>query len=77
MKSKRPDEQGTLGFFTDQDERWTLAKITDAGLKKMAAIAAEHSSDWQGLGVSLLHRLVMDTLLASQRFAQAQVRAHA
>ena len=32
----------------------------------MAEIAAEHSADWQGLGVSLLHRLVVDTLLAAK-----------
>jgi uncharacterized protein (DUF1015 family) len=60
------EEQGTIAFFTDQDERWTLAKVTDAGLKKMADIAADHSSDWQGLGVSLLHRLVLDTLLLAK-----------
>jgi len=56
-------EQGTLGFFTGKDERWTVAKVTDAGRKRMAEIAGEHSADWQGLGVSLLHRLVVETLL--------------
>jgi hypothetical protein len=29
----------------------------------MAEVAADHSADWQGLGVSILHRLVIDTLL--------------
>ena len=29
----------------------------------MAEVAGEHSADWQGLGVSLLHRLVVETLL--------------
>ena len=29
----------------------------------MSEIAGNQSSDWQGLGVSLLHRLIMDTLL--------------
>jgi uncharacterized protein (DUF1015 family) len=56
-------EQGTIGFFTDQDERWTIAKVTPAGKTKMAEFAPEHSVDWHGLGVSLLHRLVMETLL--------------
>ncbi|HZZ29063.1 MAG TPA: DUF1015 domain-containing protein [Pirellulales bacterium] len=60
------EQQGTLGFFTGQDERWTVAKVTEAGRKRMAEIAAEHSADWQGLGVSLLHRLVVDTLLAAK-----------
>jgi uncharacterized protein (DUF1015 family) len=59
-------EQGTLGLFTGQDERWTMAKVTDEGRKRMGAIASEHSADWQGLGVSLLHRLVVDTLLAAK-----------
>lgn len=56
-------DQGTIGFFTGKDERWTLAKVTDEGRKRIAGVASEHSSDWQGLGVSLLHRLVMETLL--------------
>jgi Tfp pilus assembly pilus retraction ATPase PilT len=29
----------------------------------MAQVASNHSSDWQGLGVSILHRLIADTLL--------------
>jgi uncharacterized protein (DUF1015 family) len=60
------DEQGTLGFFTRQDERWTLASITSAGRARMAEVASEHSSDWQALGVSILHRLVIDALLESK-----------
>jgi len=55
--------QGVLGLFTNKDERWTLATITPAGKAKMATIATDHSADWQGLGVAILHRLVMETLL--------------
>jgi hypothetical protein len=58
-------DQGTMAFFTRQDERWLLATATAAGRARMAQVAAEHSADWQGLGVSLLHRLVIDTLLAA------------
>ncbi len=57
-------QQCTLAFFTQQDERWTLATITDAGRAAMAKLAADHSSDWQGLGVSILHRLAIDSILA-------------
>ena len=32
----------------------------------MASIAAEHSAPWQGLGVALLHRLVIETLLSGK-----------
>jgi uncharacterized protein (DUF1015 family) len=58
-------DQGVIGFYTAEDERWTIAKATDAGRKKMAEIAPEHSADWQGLGVSLLHRLVVESLLGA------------
>ncbi len=56
-------EQGTFGFYTAEDNRWTLARITDQGRRRMAEVASDHCPDWQGLGVSILHRLVMDTLL--------------
>jgi len=60
------DEQGTIGFYTQQDERWVLATITPAGRERLARIAPEHSDQWRGLGVSILHRLVMDNLLAAR-----------
>ncbi|MDA7977957.1 MAG: DUF1015 domain-containing protein [Pirellulales bacterium] len=56
-------DQGTLGLFTVADERWTLASITDAGREKMASVAGDHGDDWRGLGISLLHRLLLETLL--------------
>jgi uncharacterized protein (DUF1015 family) len=40
------------------------ATLNDTGRKQMAEVATDHSSDWQELGVSILHRLVIDTLLA-------------
>jgi len=59
-------DQGTIGLFTQPDERWTIAKLTNAGRRRMAEVASEHSADWQGLGVALLHRLLIDTLLGAQ-----------
>jgi uncharacterized protein (DUF1015 family) len=59
-------DQGTLGLFTSKDERWTLARITDAGRRRMAEVASEHSRDWQGLGVSILHRLLIETILGGK-----------
>ena len=38
----------------------------------MAEVAADHSDDWQGLGVSILHRLVVETLLGGNGPAQAR-----
>lgn len=59
-------DQSTLGLFTPEDERWVLAKITPAGRARMAQVASEHSTDWQGLGVAILHRLLIDTLLGAK-----------
>jgi uncharacterized protein (DUF1015 family) len=59
------DQQSTLALYTAEDQRWTLARLADAGRAKMAQVASDHCADWQGLGVSLLHRLVVDTLLDS------------
>ncbi|MEM9657190.1 MAG: DUF1015 domain-containing protein, partial [Planctomycetota bacterium] len=58
-------EQGTLGLYTAEDQQWTLARITDAGRERMAQISDDHCGEWQGLGVSILHRLLVDHLLAS------------
>ena len=55
--------QHTLGLYTACDQQWLLATLTDAGRQRMARVAPQQSSDWQSLGVSLLHRLVVETLL--------------
>jgi uncharacterized protein (DUF1015 family) len=55
--------QNKLAFYTAQDDTWTLALATEAGMQQLAKLASEHSTDWQGLGVSILHRLVMESLL--------------
>lgn len=56
--------QGALGLYTRKDQQWTIATITDAGRAKMAAVAADRSDDWRGLGVAILHRLLIDSLLS-------------
>jgi uncharacterized protein (DUF1015 family) len=56
-------DQATIGLYTAADGQWTLARLTDAGRERMAEAASEHSDDWQGLGVSILHRLIVETLL--------------
>ena len=53
-----------------------MASVTDKGMAKMAEVASDRSSDWQGLGVSLLHRLAMDTMLGlTDRPSPKYVRA--
>ncbi len=58
--------QGLLGFYTQSDHRWTLAELTPQGEKKMAELAADRSEDWRGLGVAILHRLVVEGLLGAK-----------
>ena len=60
------NEQGTMAFYTVSDQRWTIARITEAGRKRMDEAASEQSEDWRNLGVSILHTLVVDTLLESK-----------
>ncbi|HPM84169.1 MAG TPA: DUF1015 domain-containing protein [Candidatus Anammoximicrobium sp.] len=65
-------EQGVIGFFTTADQQWVLARITAAGRQRMAEVATDHGPDWQQLGVSILHRLVMETLLDAKQLPKAE-----
>jgi len=60
------NDQHELAFFTTKDQRWTRAQLNEQGMRRMAEIAGDHSSDWQGQGVSILHRLAIETLLGGQ-----------
>ncbi len=57
------DEQGTIALYCSKDDTWVMARISEAGRQKMSEIASDHSSDWQGLGVSILQRLIIETAL--------------
>ena len=56
-------EQSTMAFFTAKDNTWTMARLNAGGLDRMAEIATDQCDTWQSLGVSLLHKLVIETLL--------------
>ena len=60
------DDPATLGLYTQKDSRWMIAKPTAAGHARMAEVAAEHGPEWQALGVAVLHRLVVETLLGQK-----------
>src|SRR5207249_870228 len=45
--------QNLLGFGTVADGMWQMARFRSPGL--MAELAPQHSTTWQGLGVSILH----------------------
>jgi uncharacterized protein (DUF1015 family) len=57
--------QGALGLFTCADERWVVAQITDRGRARLAELAPERSPDWRDLGVAVLHKLVVESLLGA------------
>ncbi len=57
------DNQGQIGLYTQKDGRWLIATVTDAGRARIVEVAEEHSDEWRGLGVSLLHRLIVEDIL--------------
>lgn len=57
--------QGLMALYGVADQKWVLAEATPTAQQKMRAMAADHSEQWSGLGVSLLHRLVIDELLGA------------
>ncbi|MEX0704616.1 MAG: DUF1015 domain-containing protein [Planctomycetales bacterium] len=55
--------QNVFGFGTAADGKWLFGRVTDAS--DMPRIAPQQSGDWHRLGVSLLHRLVLEYLFAA------------
>lgn len=60
------DQQGWIGLYGQADDAWVLAKATEQATSRMRQLAPEQSDQWRGLGVSLLHRLVIDELLGAK-----------
>jgi len=59
------DDQGLLGLFSRKDQRWLLVRLTDVGRNRLAQRAKDHSEPWRELGVSVLHRLIIEDLLGA------------
>ncbi|MGV3484087.1 MAG: DUF1015 domain-containing protein, partial [Planctomycetaceae bacterium] len=57
------DRQGLMALYATGDSQWVLCDAQPGAVAQMKALAPTQSSDWQALGVSLLHRLVIDSLL--------------
>ncbi len=55
--------QARIALYTRKDDKWSLVKLTDVGKEKIAEVTPEHNEDWQALGVSILHKLICETLL--------------
>jgi uncharacterized protein (DUF1015 family) len=61
----RGGQQDVLGFGTVADGEWVLARLrSDAAMDRLAS---SHGADWRSLGVSVLHVLVLDHLVAPER----------
>ena len=56
-------EQGVLGLHTAKDDTWSRVRLNDAGRRRMAELSTDHGEAWQSLGVSLLHRLIIQDCL--------------
>lgn len=61
--------QSVLGFGTVADGKWFVAKLRDPAV--MDTLAPEQSADWRSLGVSILHKLVLDHLV-KERFGDTR-----
>jgi len=57
------DQQGTLGLYCRADDTWLLARQSLEGLELMERLAPDQSDRWRGLGVSFLHRMLVEELL--------------
>ncbi|MDR2440661.1 MAG: DUF1015 domain-containing protein [Planctomycetaceae bacterium] len=64
-KEKRQD---TIALYTAKDEKWMLTTLTQSGQEKMKETAIEHHPEWCELGVSLLHCLIIETLLENKNY---------
>ncbi|MCH2598752.1 MAG: DUF1015 domain-containing protein [Pirellulales bacterium] len=60
------DAQDSVGLYCPADDTWVLATLNTDGLEKLAAVASDRTDDWQGLGVSILHRLLVQTCLGHE-----------
>jgi uncharacterized protein (DUF1015 family) len=60
---EQENRQDAIGLYTSKDKCWSLTTLTAEGRAKMDEIAQDHHPEWRELGVSLLHRLIVETLL--------------
>ena len=65
-KMEAADNQGMVAVYGTKDDTWVTATATDDAKEKMRTLAPSQSDQWRELGVSLLHRLVIDSLLGCE-----------
>ncbi|MBX3422368.1 MAG: DUF1015 domain-containing protein [Pirellulaceae bacterium] len=57
------NDQGAFGLYSAADKTWTLVTASTGTQHAMADASPNQSRDWQGLGVAMLHNLIIDRLL--------------
>lgn len=56
-------EQSTMALYCRKDDTWVLARLGVGGVEIMESLAEGRSECWQGLGVAILHELILVHLL--------------
>jgi uncharacterized protein (DUF1015 family) len=64
--------QDLLGLHTTADNVWHTAKLTKPEFMK--ELAPNQTEEWQGLGVSILHVLILNKLLAEKYPGERKIR---
>lgn len=60
---ERLDEQWIMALYAVGSQQWVRISARQEAADRMAEVAAAYSQEWQNLGVSLLHELVLNDLL--------------
>lgn len=59
------DDQEMLALYVEPQKNWVFCQATPAAMSRLQHLEPDHSDEWRGLGVSLLHRLVLEDLLGA------------
>ncbi len=59
----RLDEQEIMAIYSKKSDEWIRLTCKPEAIERMKVIAADQSDDWRGLGVAILHRLVIEDAL--------------
>jgi uncharacterized protein (DUF1015 family) len=62
----RLNEQEIMAVYSKASQEWTRLTCKPSAVARMKQIAADQSDDWRGLGVAILHRLVIEDALGLQ-----------
>jgi uncharacterized protein (DUF1015 family) len=63
---EREEQQETMAFYCAADQGWLLARLSRTGAIRMAELEPDRSDAWRDLGVAILHRLVIDSVLGGE-----------